>query len=152
MPRRGTQCAEAAAQLLVAELKRQRDGGVGLDCMPVVTSAGMLSTAQLQAIAGGAWSQAATLATIQQYPHSGRRKHLWRLRNDGHRDLLIKHRWGLRGAYAEKTIRGKTYMMTMAAKLDDHVVCWLRLKDDFWAEITSEHQAARGDMRRPYNR
>ncbi len=39
-------------------------------------------------------------------------KHCWKLRTNGQRDLLVKHCWGLRGGYCEKTIRGKTVMMT----------------------------------------
>jgi hypothetical protein len=81
--------------------------------------------------------------TTPRHAHSGRRKHFWRLRIEGQRDLLIAHRWGLRGGYAEKTIRGKTYMMTMSATFADHVVCCFRLKDEFWAEAISRHREGR---------
>ena len=73
---------------------------------------------------------------IPYYEHSGRRPHLWRVRKDGFRKLLISKKWHLRGAYAEKTIHGRWIMQTIVEKHEDHLVCAFRPKDDWWAHIT----------------
>jgi len=75
---------------------------------------------------------------IPYYPHSGRKNHYWKLRKDGLRDLLIKKRWGLRGAYAEKIIHGQTIKMIEVKETDEYLLyCFLR-SDDFWANITKQ--------------
>lgn len=50
---------------------------------------------------------------VPYFPHSGRRKHYWKLRSEDFRELMTKHRWGFRGAYAEKSIRGQRVMQTI---------------------------------------
>lgn len=72
------------------------------------------------------------------YPHSGRRKHYWKVRNESFRELMRNHNWGFRGAYAEKTIRGKSVMQTIVKKTDEYYLCCFQLKDDFWSVITTD--------------
>jgi hypothetical protein len=72
------------------------------------------------------------------FPHSGRRKHYWKLRSDGYRELMTDHRWGFRGAYAEKSIRGRSVMQTIVTKTDDCCLCCFQLKDDFWSTSTAD--------------
>jgi hypothetical protein len=86
--------------------------------------------------------------TIPYYPHSGRRKHYWRLRAEGHRELLIKHRWHLKGAYCEKSVKGRRVMLTMVRRHPDYFVVCLCDKDDFWADVTAAARAAEAEKRR----
>jgi hypothetical protein len=86
--------------------------------------------------------------TIPYYPHSGRRKHYWKVRSDGMRDLLIKHHWRLKGGYCEKTINGRSVMQTIVKHGDDHCIVCLLDKDDFWADATARVRAAEAEQRR----
>jgi hypothetical protein len=69
------------------------------------------------------------------HPHSGRKKHYWRLRKEGFRELLIKKGWHLKGTYAEKEIQGKTVIQFMVARTEDYILCSFQLKSDFGAEL-----------------
>jgi hypothetical protein len=64
-----------------------------------------------------------------------RARHVWRLRDEGLRDLLLEHRWGLRGGYASKSIRGTEYML-IPARSGRHAgrhAIWAR--SDFWRAL-----------------
>jgi hypothetical protein len=77
---------------------------------------------------------------------SGRRPHLWKLRRKGFRELIIRHNWGLRGAYASKFIGGREIMMRTVEETEGYTVVLLMIKDDFWAGITNDferHNAAK---------
>lgn len=63
------------------------------------------------------------------------RPHYWKVRNKGYRELLIKKKWGLRGAYASKFIAGREVMQRIIEKYDDHLVVRFEFKDLFWDEI-----------------
>jgi len=69
------------------------------------------------------------------HPHSGRKKHYWRLRKEGFRELLIKKGWHLRGGYAAKVIQGREVIQFTIQKTEDYVLCSFQLKSDFWAEL-----------------
>ncbi len=75
---------------------------------------------------------------IPYFPSSGRRPHLWRIRAEGYRDLLLSKRWTMCGAYAAKDIRRRMVMVTIVEEHDDYYLCRFQLKDDFWADITAE--------------
>ena len=75
---------------------------------------------------------------IPYFPSSKRRPHLWRIRAEGYRDLLLSKRWTMCGAYAAKNIRRRTVMVTIVEEHDDYYLCRFQLKDDFWADITTE--------------
>lgn len=75
---------------------------------------------------------------IPVYPHSGRKCHYWKLRKEGFRELHLAKRWHLKGAYAEKDIRGVTIMETIVKEGDDHILVRFQRKNDFWAVITAE--------------
>lgn len=85
---------------------------------------------------------------VPYFPHSGCRKHYWKLRSDGYRELMTKHLWGFRGAYAEKTIRGRSVMQTIVKKTDDYYLCCFQLKDDFWSVITADAREKEAEVRR----
>ena len=68
-------------------------------------------------------------------PHSGRKKHYWRIRNKGFRELLIKKGWHLMGGYASKVIQGRVVIQFLVEKTDDYFLCSFQLKSDFWADI-----------------
>ena len=82
------------------------------------------------------------------FPHSGRRKHYWKLRSEGFRELVTKNRWGFRGAYAEKSIRGRSVMQTIVKKTDEYYLCCFQLKDDFWSTITKNAREKEAEERR----
>jgi hypothetical protein len=73
---------------------------------------------------------------IPYFRGTGRGKHLWKIRREGYRALLIASRWHLKGGYTEKRIRGVWVMQTIARTEDDHYVCCFLRRDDFWAEST----------------
>ncbi len=75
---------------------------------------------------------------IDYMPPTGRKPHVWKFRAAWFRQLLITHRWGLRGAYASKTFGGHEYMMTMLRKEGPYCYCLIRRKNDFWAKISKE--------------
>ncbi len=75
---------------------------------------------------------------IDYLTHSGRMPHVWQFREASYRQLLIAHGWGLRGAYASKSIKGHEYMMTLLRKEGPHRYCLIRRKSDFWATISNE--------------
>ena len=75
---------------------------------------------------------------IPYFSSSGRRPHLWRIRAEGYRDLLLSKRWTMCGAYAAKNICRRTVMVTTVEEHDDYYLCRFQLKDDFWADITAE--------------
>ena len=83
---------------------------------------------------------------IPYFPHSGRRKHYWKLRSEGYRELMMANGWGMRGAYAEKSIKGATIMQTIVRKEATYFLCCFQRKDDFWADST---RRAGGEPRRP---
>ena len=72
---------------------------------------------------------------------SGRRPHLWRIRTQGYRKLLLSKRWSMRGAYASKMIRGREVMVRSVEEHADHTLCLFQLKDDFWARIWADKRA-----------
>ena len=77
------------------------------------------------------------------FPHSGRR-----MRADGYRGLMTRHRWGFRGAYAEKSIRGRSVMQTIVKKTNDYYLCCFQLKDDFWSTSTADARKREAEQRR----
>jgi hypothetical protein len=82
------------------------------------------------------------------FPHSGRRAHYWKLRVEGFRELQIQHRWGFRGGYAEKSIRGRRVMQTIVKTTDDYYLCCFQLKDDFWSAVTADARKREAETRR----
>ncbi len=70
--------------------------------------------------------------------HSGRRKHYWKLRNPGLRELLLSKGWHMKGAYAEKFINGNAVMLKTVEEHPDYVLCSVQYKSDFWAELLQE--------------
>jgi hypothetical protein len=80
---------------------------------------------------------------LPSYRHSGRRPHLWRLRIVGHRELLIEHRWSLKGGYGEKRIGGHSVMLTMVERHEDHCLVRLCHKDDYWAQRCEARKLAK---------
>lgn len=76
---------------------------------------------------------------IPYFKHDGRRPHKWKIRKEGLRDLFILHRWGLRGGYASKFIKGREVMCIKYYEADDsdYAVYQFMLKDNFWADITT---------------
>ena len=70
------------------------------------------------------------------------------VRNDGLRELLIQHRWSLKGGYCEKSVRGRSIMQTMVSKNDDYCVVCVCDRDDFWADVTAKARAAEAEQRR----
>ncbi len=85
---------------------------------------------------------------IPYYPHSGRRKHYWRMRTGGHRDLLIEHRWSLTGGYCKKYIKGRSVMLSMVTKNDDYCVVCVCDENGFWALATAKARAHEAEQRR----
>jgi hypothetical protein len=69
---------------------------------------------------------------------SRRKPHVWRFRDASYRRLLIAHGWGLRGAYASKTLNGHEYMMTLLRKEGPYRYCLIRRKSDVWATISKD--------------
>lgn len=63
------------------------------------------------------------------------RPHYWKVRNTGHRDLLVKKKWGLRGAYASKFIVGREAMQRIIETHDDYLLVRFEFKDLFWGKI-----------------
>lgn len=51
----------------------------------------------------------------------------------------------MRGAYAEKSIRGASVMQTIVSKTEAHYVCRFQRKDDFWVAVLRDHGEQRGD-------
>ena len=86
--------------------------------------------------------------TIPDFPSSGRRPHLWRIRADGYRELLLSKRWTMHGGYASKKIHRRDVMVTIAEKHADYFLCRFQLKDDFWARISADHRAREASQRR----
>jgi len=90
--------------------------------------------------------------TFLELPHSGREPHRWRLRRAGFRELLLAKRWRMKGAYAEKTIAGRTVMLRTIEEGADFTICCVQLKADFVAELTAracERAAKEGQGKRP---
>lgn len=82
------------------------------------------------------------------FSHSGRAKRYWKLRNTGYRDLLIGHGWGMRGAYAEKSINGVSIMQTIVARYSTYLLCCFQRKADFWSDITRRERETEAIRRR----
>jgi hypothetical protein len=61
----------------------------------------------------------------------GPKHHHWKVRRPDLRDLLIAHRWVLKGAYAEKSIDGRFVMLRTVADRDGHSVVRVQWKDAF---------------------
>lgn len=57
-------------------------------------------------------------------PSLDRRPHRWRLRRTGLRARLLSRGWGIRGAYAEKVIRGRAFVVRAVDEDGDWVICW----------------------------
>lgn len=85
---------------------------------------------------------------IPYFRGTGRGKHLWKVRSEGYRALLIKNRWHLKGGYAEKLIRGVWVMQVFAKKGDGYDVCCFLRREDFWAESTRRAREAEALERR----
>ena len=85
---------------------------------------------------------------IPHFPGTGRGKHLWKVRREGYRALLIAKRWHLKGGYTEKRIRGVWVMQLIANEEDDHILCCFLRRDDFWAESTRRAREAEAQERR----
>ena len=62
-------------------------------------------------------------------------KHLWKIRREGYRDLMISKKWTLRGAYAEKRIGQHWYMQRTVQVFPDYNLVLFECKDDFWKDI-----------------
>ena len=75
--------------------------------------------------------------TFPVLPHSGRKPHLWRLRREGFRELLLAKRWRMMGAYAEKTIARRTVMIRTVEEGKDYTVCCVQFKADFASELVA---------------
>lgn len=73
---------------------------------------------------------------IPYFRGTGRGKHLWKVRIDGYRALLIAKRWHLKGGYTEKCIRGVWVMQMIVKKEETYYLCRFLRRDDFWAEST----------------
>ena len=84
------------------------------------------------------------------YSSSGRRPHLWRIRAEGHRELLIAKGWGLCGGYARKRIHGREVMVTTVEKNSDYDLCRFQLKDDFWTKATADARQREALERRSF--
>ena len=85
---------------------------------------------------------------IPHFRGTGRGKHLWKVRREGYRALLIASRWHLKGGYTEKCIRGVWVMQIIARTEDDHYVCCFLRRNDFWAESTRRAREAEALQRR----
>jgi len=81
-------------------------------------------------------------------PSSGRRPHLWRIRNKGYRELLLSKKWTMCGGYAVKTIRGRQVMVMTVEEHDDYILSAFQLKGDFWARITTDAREREARERR----
>ena len=82
------------------------------------------------------------------FSSSGRRPHLWRIRAEGIRELLLSKRWTMCGAYAAKHIRRRQVMVTVVEKNDDYFLCRFQFKDDLWADVTAESREHEASLRR----
>jgi hypothetical protein len=85
---------------------------------------------------------------IPHFRGTGRGKHLWKVRREGYRALLIAKRWHLKGGYTEKRIRGVWVMQLIAKEEDDYILCCFLRRDDFWAESTRRAREAEAQERR----
>ena len=96
-----------------------------MDCRPLVALQNLIV----------ALSRREATMSCPHYPHSGRKKHYWRIRKEGFRELLIRKGWHLRGTYAEKKIQGRMIIQFIVANTEDYYLCSFQLKRDFWAEL-----------------
>jgi hypothetical protein len=54
---------------------------------------------------------------------ASREPHTWRVRRVGLRSRLASKGWGIRSAYAEKTIAGRSITVTTVGEYADWVLC-----------------------------
>jgi hypothetical protein len=71
-------------------------------------------------------------------PHSGRKPHVWKCLSTQYREILTRHRWGFRGAYASKYFGDHEYMMTCIKEEGPYRYSLIRRKEDFWSYISSK--------------
>jgi hypothetical protein len=90
--------------------------------------------------------QPATALAPTERKRTRRQPHLRRIRADGYRELLISRRWDMRGAHAEKSIRGARVMQTIVSKTQSHFVCRFQRKEDFWAAILRDQDERGGSL------
>ncbi len=74
--------------------------------------------------------------------HSGRSPHIWKLRKEGYRELLLAKGWHMRGAYAEKSFNGHFYMQTIKEQNADYNEVLIQRKNDFWSFITHKNDSS----------
>ncbi|MEW6710302.1 MAG: hypothetical protein AB1403_10810 [Candidatus Riflebacteria bacterium] len=67
--------------------------------------------------------------------NTNRRRHLWKIRRQGFRELLLKKKWLMRGGYAEKKIGGHYYMSTIVKQFSQFYLVLFERKDEFWRKI-----------------
>ena len=94
------------------------------------------------------WDREAHPMPIPYFSTSGRRPHIWRIRGEGWRELLLSKQWVMRGAYATKQIRRRQVVVTIVEKHDDYFLCRFQLKDDLWADISAESREREALQRR----
>ena len=85
---------------------------------------------------------------IPYVPGTGRQPHCWKLRSEGFRELLQKHRWHLRAAHSEKFIHGNRVMLTVLEQTPQHVYCCFQSREDYWASVSSSLREKRARSRR----
>ena len=72
-------------------------------------------------------------------PRLARKCHYRKIPRIGFRERCIAKGWHMKGAYAERWIRGVSVMQTIAQKGDDFYLCRFQRKSDFWASITAHY-------------
>jgi hypothetical protein len=70
---------------------------------------------------------------IEAHPHDGRRIKKRVFKKHGYRDLLIKHKWGLRGGYASKIIKGNEIMQLITKEDSEFLHVIFVSKNNFYA-------------------
>ena len=70
---------------------------------------------------------------IDAHPHDGRRIKNRVFNKQGYRDLLIKHRWGLRGGYASKIFKGNEIMQLIIKEDSEFLHVIFLSKENFYA-------------------
>jgi len=61
--------------------------------------------------------------------------------NSGYRESLLCQGWYMKGAYAEKCVDGRWYMIRTVKKGPDHSLSRIQLKSDFWNEIQKKNKS-----------
>ena len=75
-------------------------------------------------------------------PNEGKRRrrpHQRWLRQNGFRELLIAHRWSLKGGCTEKRIHGRQVIMMLLRETPEWRLMHVGLKADFWSDIINDN-------------